>query len=233
MIKTCNIWVVAAIAGLALQAQGAILLTDTFDSDDENWGDRDAGEMTVTYTGGFGNPAGSMQGTFAAQGSPLAETDAFRLTSGLGDLTQGGTYDLTAFAFDFYALNVLPSDLIFRFGDGVSTFFRGVTLNAVESWQTFSLSLASVSGWFGGDQTAFDNALSSVTFVEIQLSRSGIGSQTYYLDNFELTGELAGGGGGGGGPSAIPEPNTISLLLLVVAMLLALRRYRGFSTLPA
>ncbi len=230
MKKIWNIWVVAAIAGLALQAQGAILLTDTFDANAENWGDRDVGEMTVAHSGVVGSPAGSMEGSFALQGSPLAETDAFRLTAGLGDLTQGGTYDLTAFAFDFYAVNVLPSDLIFRFGDGTSTFFRGVTLNSVTAWQTFSLSLASVSGWFGGDQTAFDNALSSVTFVEIQVSRQGIDAQTFYMDNFELTGELAGAVGG---PSAIPEPSTISLLLLVVAMLGALRRSRGFSALPA
>lgn len=218
-----NMWYAAAIIGMAPLAQSAILLTDTFDVDAENWGDRDAGEMTVTYNGGVGNTPGAMQGAFASQGSPLAETDAFRLTSGLGDLTQSDTYTLTAFSFDFYAVNILPSDLIFRFGDGVNTFFRGVTLNAVTSWQTFSLSLASVSGWFGGDQTAFDNALSSVSFVEVQVSRAGTGAQNYYMDNFQLTGELAGG------PSAVPEPSTISLLLLVLALLLSLRRFRGIA----
>lgn len=204
-------------------AHAAIILTDDFSAGNDNWGDRDVGEMSVSHNGGFGNSAGSMEGVFAVQNPASPETDAFRLTTGLGDLTQGGTYNLTSFTFDFYAASVLPSDLIFRFGDGSSTFFQAVTLTGLNSWETFTLSLASVSGWFGGNQTQFDAALQGTTFVEVQVSRSGTNSQTYYMDNFTLNGDLAGGGGGG--PSAIPEPNTISLLLLVALVVVAVRRH--------
>ena len=196
-------------------APAVILITHDFDTSDHGWGDRDAGEMDVNWNGT------AMQGDFD-QDIFTPETDAFLLTSGLGDLTQGGVYDLTSWTFNFFADTIAPSDLIFRFGDGVTTFFRAASIGFN------SLSLASVAGWFGGDQTTFDSALTATTFVEIQVTRNGFDAQTYRLDDFILNGELDGQGGGGG-PSAVPEPNTINLFLLIVLIMMALRRFRGFA----
>jgi hypothetical protein len=62
-------------------ATAAVLALEDF-SVDPGWMDRDPGEMTVTHNAGIGNPAGSLQGTFAAQGAPLPEVDAFRIDGG-------------------------------------------------------------------------------------------------------------------------------------------------------
>jgi len=223
--------ITAMILGVGLSVNAAVLELEQFDTDAAGWGDRDGAEMAVSYNGGFGNAAGSMQGTFADQGdAPVPETDAFRLTSGpfMGDLTLGSTYDPTAFIFDFYSAHVLPSDLIIRIGDGVNTFFRGLTslVPGVGGWGSVSASL-SFAGWFGGSQAQFDAVLESVSFIELQITRSGAGEQTYYFDNFSYHAEEAdeNGGGNGGGPSAVPEPSTINLLILVGMFAIGLRRY--------
>ncbi|HMP73414.1 MAG TPA: PEP-CTERM sorting domain-containing protein [Kiritimatiellia bacterium] len=219
---------------LVSRAPAVLLIDHDFAGGNQGWGDRDPGEMNVGWTGvgGFGNPAtsGSMQGDFA--GSVFTpETDAFRLTSGLGDLTQAGVYDLVSFSFQFYAAHVVPADLILRVGNGSHTFFRGFTVSSTLNWQTFTAPLSSVSGWFGGTQAQFDSVLTSTTFIDIQVSRSGFDAQTYYFDNFQLTGVEAGNNNddnnGGGGPSAVPEPNTINLLVSIGLLGLASRRIWG------
>jgi hypothetical protein len=67
-----NLMMVSLGALLGGTAQGAVLSTDDFLAGNEGWADRDAGvDMTVGWTGvgpGFGNPPGSMQGTFACAG---------------------------------------------------------------------------------------------------------------------------------------------------------------------
>lgn len=219
--------IAVALCAVAGTAHAIVLSTNEFTTNNENWGDRDPGEMAIGWTGGQGNPSGSMQGDFAS-GVFTPETDAFRLTTipfG-GDLTDGGTYDLVSFTFQFYADNVLPSDLIFRFGNGSATFFRGFTLNSIDTWQTFTAPLTSVAGWFGGSQATFDAVLADTTFIELQVSRNSSVDQTYFFDNFQLNGELSGGGGGGGGggPSAVPEPNTLSLLGFAAMIAAAMRR---------
>jgi hypothetical protein len=219
--------ITAALCAVTGAAHAIVLSTNEFNTTAENWGDRDGGEMTVGWTGSQGNPAGSMQGDFA-NGIFTPETDAFRLTTipfG-GDLTDGGTYDLVSFSFQFYADTVLPSDLILRFGNGSATFFRGFTLNSIDAWQTFTAPLTSVAGWFGGSQATFDTVLADTTFIELQVSRNSSVAQTYFFDNFQLNGELSGGGGGGGGggPSAVPEPNTLSLLGFAAMIAAAMRR---------
>jgi len=218
-----------ALALLPLSSLSAILFSDDFTASNEGWGDRDAGEMSVSWTGagGFGNPAasGSMQGTFAVQGAYTPETDAFRL-AGLGDLwgTYAG-YSLDSFTFDFYSDDVLPLDLIFRISDGINTFSKLLSsAGSLDAWAPITVSLNHASGWLGGGATAFSNALGAVTFVDIQVSRNGASAQDFFFDNFALNGTL----GGGGGPSAIPEPGT-GLLVLGGMMLLAYGRSRIYS----
>ena len=209
-------------------AHAAVLSTDDFLAGNEGWADRDAGvDMTVGWTGvgpGFGNPAGSMQGTFAAQGVPASESDAFRL-SGVGDLWGANSgYSLDSFTFDFYSDDILPGDLIFRINGSGGTFIRNIASYAtsLDTWQGVTVSLG-YSGWLGGTAAAFSNTLGSVNWIDIQVARSGTGSQTYYFDNFILNGTL--GGGGGGGSSAVPEPNTLLLLSLAGAGLVSIRRH--------
>lgn len=210
-------------------ASAVILIDHDFAADSQNWGDRDAGEMDVNWTGSLGNPSGSMQGDFA-DNIFTPETDAFQLTTGLGDLTQGGLYDLTQFNFQFYAQDVTPSDLILRFGNGSFTFFTGFTVPGIGQWYSFSASLASVAGWFGGTQSDFDNTLANTTFIELQVTRSGSDAQTYFFDNFQLQGnEDDGGDPGGGGGSSVPEPNTVNLIVSVAIIVLAMRRFKGLT----
>jgi hypothetical protein len=224
-----NLMMVSLGALLGGTAQGAVLSTDDFLAGNEGWADRDAGvDMTVGWTGvgpGFGNPAGSMQGTFGAQGVPASEVDAFRL-SGVGDLWGANPgYSLDSFTFDFYSDDILPGDLIFRINGSGGTFIRNIASYAtsLDSWQGVTVSLG-YSGWLGGTEASFSNTLGSVNWIDIQVARNGTGAQTYYFDNFILNGTL-GGGGGGGGSSAVPEPNTLLLLSMAGAGLISVRRH--------
>lgn len=228
MNKQLKTWMVAASVGAligGMAAQAAVLFSDTFDSGNEGWGDRDSGEMAVNWTGGFGNGAGSMQGDFAAQGVPSPESDAFRLT-GLGNLwTTYSGYSMDSFTFQFYAADVLPVDLIFRINGSGGTFIRSFSgyVTATDFWSPVTVSLG-YSGWLGGTAAAFSNTLGSVNWVDIQVARNGASAQTYYFDNFALNGTLGGGGGGGGGGSAVPEPNTLLTLSMAGLGLFAVRR---------
>ena len=197
-------------------ASAVALYTNDFSTGAQGWSDRDVGEMTFT------NSSGYIEGAFD-QDVFSPEMDAFR-SGNIGDVTQGGTYSLTSFSFEFYAVNVVPSVLVFSFSDGTSTFSTGLSVSGTGSWLPYILSLTSLAGWSGGDQSAFDAALGNITFVELEILRNGEDAQTYRLDNFQINGDLTGGGGGG--PSAVPEPTTISLLLMIVLLLGGLRRFR-------
>jgi hypothetical protein len=204
-------------------ATAAVLALEDF-SVDPGWMDRDPGEMTVTHNAGIGNPAGSLQGTFAAQGAPLPEVDAFRIDGGeSGGVFTGDYYatypGFTSWAFQFYADDVLPSALLIRFGDGTNTFQRALTSLVVglDSWTTINVSL-DYAGWAGGTASSFSNTLTSLSFVDIQVSRNGTGEQDYFVDNFSLNDALPVSGG-----SAVPEPGTLSLLV-AGAVLAGLRR---------
>ena len=191
----------ALVLCLAAAAQGAVFYTDTFASGLDGWVDRDPGKMTDSYNSGFGNPAGSDQGTFAAQVFPVPQTDAWRANSGTATGAFTGNYwatvpGFTGYRFDFYAANVLPSDLTLRFGNGTSTFSLALlpinlNITSVGSWYSVGVTLDySQGGWFGGTAAQFSNTLSNVTFVDVQVTRNGTGAQTYNLDNFALVNQL-------------------------------------------
>ena len=216
-------WLVLMVA--ATTARGASFYTETFAAGTGGWQDRDPAEMTVSHNAGFGNAAGSLQGSFASQGVASPEVDDFRADGTGSSAAFVGDYwtdvpNFSSWSFDFYSDDILPSDVIVRFSDGFNTFFRSVSVaSSLNAWQSVSVSL-SYAGWFGGSASAFSNALAGVTFVDVQVSRSGTGAQTYFLDNFALNG---GGGGGGGG--AVPEPEQ-GLLILGAMVLFAFRRRR-------
>lgn len=211
--------------GGSLSARAASFYTENFAAGTGGWQDRDPGEMTVSHSAGFGNPAGSLQGSFASQGAASPEIDAFRADGTGSSAAFVGDYwtdvpNFSSWSFDFYSDDILPSDVLVRFSDGINTFFRSVSVaSSLNAWQSVSVSL-SYAGWFGGSASAFSNALAGVTFVDVQVSRSGTGAQSYFLDNFALNG---GGGGGGGG--AVPEPEQ-GLLILGAMVLFAFRRQR-------
>jgi hypothetical protein len=217
-------WAAALALALVLhETSGAVFYLETFDTPPPGWSDRDPGEMLVSHTSGFGNPAGSMRGAFDPQSLPLPEVDAFRITQSefMGNywLTVPG---FTAWAFDFYADDVLPSDLTIRFSNGINTFFRSATaqVTATGVWAPVSIPLT-YAGWVGGSATAFSNALSNVVWIDIQISRSGIGAQEYYVDNFQLLGS---------GDSVIPEPGTAALMLCAFGLIAMIRKKRGILT---
>ena len=183
-------------------SMGAVFYTETFSSDLSNWVDRDPGKMGDSWSSGFGNPGGSDKGTFAAQTFPSPQNDAWRASAAAN--SSGGAFSgnywttvagFTGFRFDFYAANVLPSDLTLRIGDGANTFALAllplnVQIQTTGVWYSVGVPLDFVYPWLGGSASQFSNVLSNVAFVDVQLSRSGKNAQSYYLDNFRLVNEL-------------------------------------------
>jgi hypothetical protein len=212
------------LAGLLMPCtvHSAELYMETFDIDAAGWTTRD-GEMTVTHD----NVNDWLVGSFAA--SFLPQSDAFQIATGvnfLGDFTSGSTnHPLTKLSFDLQAFNVLPSDLFVRLIDGANTFsyqFAALPVSLLGGWVTFTVDLAWTYGWSGLSEAAFNTALSSVDMIEIQISRSGVGAQSFYLDNVQTLNDEINAGG-----SVIPEPSVISLLLSAIAVLAMDRRRRN------
>jgi hypothetical protein len=193
---------IAAVLFMAATAsRAAVFYTETFDSDTQGWVDRDPGEMAGTWTS-FGNPAGSVQGTFNAQVFPSQQTDAWEADSGssAGQLTGNYWADVPGFTgwkFSFFSSNVLPSTLTVKFGDGTNVFSYAATWQVMAypsplgNWLTIGVPLDfSAAGWFGISASAFSNALGSVNFIDIEVTRNGSTTQTYFLDNFALVNDL-------------------------------------------
>lgn len=220
----------ALLLGAAISARAASLSIETFGSSGSGWVDRDPDEMTVSYNAGIGNIAGSLQGSFASQGSPSFESDAFRATAASsGGAFSGDFYTayptFSSISFDFMADDILPSTLIFRIGNGVNTFLYNVNpqLNALATWTTVNVSLAYSGSWIGGSPAQFASVFNNVTFMDVQVGRNGTGAQDFYLDNFTLFGDEQAGGG------AVPEPNSIGLLLVGVGAVFRMLRRRPRS----
>ncbi len=194
-------------------ASGAVLYLEEFNLNAAGWGDRDSGEMAVSYDG----TNDRMVGSFAASFLPMS--DAFRITSGnfMGDYVTPG---LTQISFGLVAANVLPSDLFIRIFSGADLFTY--QFNPVSLSDTYVVNLDWSAGWNGLNEAAFNAALTSVTALEIQIARNGSGAQSYYLDNVQTLDTNLGGGNGG---SAVPEPTMVSMFVLAVAVFSGLRRY--------
>lgn len=196
-------------------ARGAILYLEDFDPDASGWVDRDAGEMTVSHDSVNDWLVGSFGPSF------LPMTDAFRIDTGLNFLGDYVTPGLTQISFDLVAVNVLPSDLFIRIIDGANIF--SYQFNPINMSDTYVVNLAWSFGWSGISEAAFNAALASVDALEIQITRNTSVGQTYYLDNVQtLDSDI---GGGGGGSSVIPEPATVSLFIVALALLVGIRRF--------
>ena len=216
--RLATLLVAVCLAGGA--ARGAVLYQEDFSGTDGGWYNRPSGSDWAASYDTFGNPGGSMGGQFGSLPIPNPEVGAWRAdgagaTTGLmGDYLTGG---FTAWRFQFYAADVLPSDLTFRFGDGANTFSRliGGSVTMVDQWFTIEVPLT-YGGWFGGSSLDFSNALSSVTFIDVQVTRNGSGSQFYYMDNFQTTQDVMG--------ASVPEPAT-GLFWFGAVLLYGLRRH--------
>ena len=211
---------------ISTSIQGAVMIVEDYSGGANGWGDRDAGVgMSVSHDGG----SFWMVGSFASQGFPIPETDAFAINTGsdfLGNyLTGTPNHPLTQIKFDLFADDVLPSDLFIRLVNGTDVFsyqFSLASMN-INTWTPFSINLDWTAGWSGPSQPAFNTALGAggVDQVEIQLSRNGTGLQTYFLDNVSITNTPLNGGGGN---QAVPEPNQFLLLVLGGVLVYSLRR---------
>ena len=213
-MKSALIILALVMVAWAGPASGAVMYLEEFNVNAAGWGDRDAGEMSVSYDG----TNDRMVGSFASSFLPMS--DAFRITSGLNFMGNYVTPGLTQISFDLTAANVLPSDLFIRIFSGVDLFTY--QFNPVNLSDTYVVNLDWSAGWNGLNEAAFNAALTSVTALEIQIARNGSGAQSYYLDNVQtLDTDL----GGGGGSSAVPEPTMVSMFVLAVAVFSGLRRY--------
>ena len=218
----------ALLLGLAAgTVRATVLYVEEFNAD-PGWVDRDAGEMTSGYTSGYGNPSGSLQGSYDPLGAPSPDSDAFRANAGSSGGAFSGNYygsytNFTSFTFDLYADTVLPSDVIIRVSDGTYVFTYGVSaqVDQLGAWNSVTVPLT-YGGWTGGTQSQFTNLLGGVTYVDVQVTRNGIGGQNYYLDNFAINYNDP--------LLAVPEPST-AITLFGVALLLLLRG-RHLASLP-
>ena len=192
---------------------GAVLYQEEFNVNAAGWGDRDAGEMAVSYDGTNDRMAGSFGASF------LSMSDAFRISTGANFMGNYVTPGLTQISFDLLAANILPSDLFIRIFSGTELFTY--QFNPVSLSDTYVVNLVWNAGWNGENEAAFNAALTSVTALEIQIARNGSGAQSYYLDNVQTLNTVLGGGG----DSAIPEPNVISMFVLALAVFSGIRRF--------
>jgi hypothetical protein len=210
-------------------AHATVLASETFDTTDANWTDRDAFEMTVAHST-FGNPGGSLHGSFAAQTILAFESDAFRADT--SPLASGGAFSgdwystygsFNYFNFSFYSEDVLPSAFVMRIGNGINTFLFNLTpqVGTVGSWSTISVSLDYSAGWVGGSATQFSNVFSNVSFIDLQVTRNSTNAQDYYVDNISLENFVAEA-------STVPEPQSLGLVLAGLFVLrLARKRARS------
>ena len=175
-----------------LMAGKATAYTEAWGTTAAGWVDRDTNEMLVVHHATVGNPAGSLEGQFSVQDVPTPETDAFRATEAASDGVYAGDYwtagqgVFSGWQFDFYAADTMPSDLLVRFGGAGHEFFANAMPpgGSTGVWYSVQTPTTYGSGWVGGTEAEWSNALSSVEFVEVQVTRNGAGAQAYYIDNF-------------------------------------------------
>ena len=211
---------------VAARAGAATIITDQFNSGLDGWVDSNPAQMPVTADTGFGLSLGSIKGVFAAQSLAFVQTGAFVATNTTDSGAFTGNYwtgatNFTGFTFNFYADTILPSDFILTFNGNGSTFSYSLENQSmgVGAWSSLAVPLTYGSGWLGGNATAFSNSLTSVQYVDVQLTRNGTSQQTYWLDNFALTNQPLD-------INLVPEPGTGVLALGGLAAILARRRIR-------
>jgi hypothetical protein len=212
-------WAAALLAALwILPAAGDVIwMRETWDEDDAGWAGATS-EMTLEQSA-FGG--GTLKGLFLAQTVPTAEVGGFRATSAssggahVGDYW-ASPYGFSGWRFDFYAADVLPSSLYVRFYDGANTFQANLLdqITATAQWTALTTPgpAFGVDAWIGpGGAAGLSNALAQVQWIELRVERNNVGSQSFYLDNFQ---------------QVVPEPGALLLCLAGGGLLSALRGRR-------
>jgi len=183
-----------------LLADPIVAFTEAFPSNVAGWSDRDAGELALSFDP-VGHPASALAGSFSAA-IPLPETDAIRVTTNASGAAFTGDYHpefglIAGWQFDFFADDVLPSSLLLRFADSAgNAFYRSLSdqVTAVGVWHSVFVALDAAAEWWGSTNANYSNALHDVATIDLQITRTGGGSQVYRVDNFAVAQQLAGSG---------------------------------------
>ena len=182
--------VTAMAVGAASCAHAAVFYNETFNSSPAGW--------TVSgfpggggWTGGSGDPAGSLQGAFLS--SIFPQTGTFATTSPNFTGNYNALSGSLSFTFDFYSSVTPASQIMFQMhGTDGDVFQLAVTPPAAGSWYLLTVPLDFSAGWSGaGGATGFSNVLADVSSVDLQVLRHGSSSQSYGIDNFQLLGNTA------------------------------------------
>ena len=227
------------LAAMAMNAAAAVYVLEDFTAD-PTWGTR-GWELSENFSSAgyyalIGNPSlsGSFGASFGPQDVPSPQTDAIRISgaSSSGDYASalGKNYfsaysgfipSTATFSFHFYSDTVAPSDLRFFLTDSLdNTYGRSISgVTSTGSWQTVTVNL-DYNGWIGGDDLTYSNLFTSLSFIDIQITRNDTMDQSFFVDNFSLNYQLETDPGGGGEPGdAIPEPGTTQFLVLGLVFL--------------
>lgn len=167
-------------------AGGASIHAETFSSGAAGWSSS-SGSLLVAGDGQ------TLRGQFSAQEFPFPESGSFLATDASSDGAFVGDYDAAGvrlLGFSFMAQDKVPSAAALRWSGPTSSFFRSFAAYVVQTgvWYRLAFSLAGKDAgkWVGGTAEAFDQALMDVRGLEIQLTRTGMAVQRYYIDDVFL-----------------------------------------------
>ncbi|HMP77320.1 MAG TPA: PEP-CTERM sorting domain-containing protein [Kiritimatiellia bacterium] len=197
---------------------------EQFNSGDEGWSG--SGFDDSGHDAGQGNGPGALYGTMDAPSMFFPQVGIFHADGGSSLLGGGsaftGSYpavSATGINFDFLAQDVLPSGLALVINGAGHTFTYGLSVPLyLDTWTTYSIPLFYSGSWAPLSMSSeFSLALQSIQYVEVRVLSSGTSQQTYYLDNFELSGELDL-------MPAVPEPASGLLFMGLIAIVIARRQ---------
>ena len=180
-----NIWIVAGtIMAMCYWpfAWAAAVYTETYSDGLAGWTNVGSVQLTTTNH--------ALRERFAAQSIPVPETGSFVATNTssagafTGDYVAAG---VQLIGFSFMAKEVLPSSALVRWIGPTSSYFQSFSSYVVATgiWykMAFSLANGAAGQWSGGAVEGYADALLDVRGLEIQVTRAGMGAQSYYIDD--------------------------------------------------
>lgn len=204
-----------------------------------NWdGMGDAGNVSASWT-----VAKDIDATGSMSGTPNGSTLTLTLVGGGGLPTFGtvttlnaafvGSYTTlgsgTMITFDLTGGTPGALSLVFNTTSyGVWMFdFGQVGVNQLGATTHFSVDMATLSSYWFADsygspsQQNFADAQADMTYIGLAIAGATAGTDTYYFDNFKIEGGVAG----------VPEPETVWMMIAVLASLAVTFRSRIKSVL--